>query len=187
MLAALAQKRRLRPVFIQRKPGVQQIDWMVKTAKLKDSNGQAEHLLHVWLLQRHKDMLKQFLETLGLEHDEDGTVEDLPDSLDESKLEKGIEKLLAEHPHEEVAAYLHVFQLQKPGGFPELSAKLEGDERLRLGAAPEPSGTQTAAGSSKEPEVEPLVEAEAEDEAEGEEDSSAAAPESAAAASPEKA
>lgn len=68
-LASLAAQKKLRPVFVQRKPVDQQIDWMHKTLKLKTSDEIGEHLLQIWLLSCHPDMLTTFLDAAGIEHD----------------------------------------------------------------------------------------------------------------------
>lgn len=171
VLSSLASKRRLRPVFIQRKPASKQIDWLVKTCGLKPVNDVAEHMLQVWLLRSQKDMLIQFLDILGVEHDDDGTVEDLPDELDDEKLKTAIDSLLADHPRENVALYLHVFQLQQPGGWDNLQELLETDKRLALG---EPTGGKDEAKSAG-PSPQAGEEASPEDEEEASASSSKAA------------
>jgi len=134
-LMSLAAQKRLRPVFIQRKSVDQQIAWMVSTAKLKASDSVAENLLQVWLLKTQKDMLTQFLDGLGVEHDEDGMVEDLPETLDAKKLKSAVDGLLKTFPAENVALYLHLFQTQQPGGWEPLTELLASDSRLQFGDA----------------------------------------------------
>jgi len=134
-LVSLAQQKRLRPVFIQRKPAPQQIEWMVKTAKLKVVDSVSEHVLQIWLLKSQQEMLKEFLDTLGVDHDDEGTVDDLPETLDAKKLKKAVDLLLDKYPQENVVLYLHMFQMQRPGGWDEVSALLESDDRLTLGEA----------------------------------------------------
>lgn len=138
-LISLANERRLRPVFIQRKPLDAQIDWMVKTVKLKASDSAAEHILQIWLLKCHKDLLVEFLDAIGVPHDGEGSVEELPDELEAEKLGPAIDKLLESRSPELVATYLWMFQTQKPGGWPPLNVCLHEDSRLRfagIGASP---------------------------------------------------
>lgn len=130
VLVSLAAKRRLRPVFLQRKPVPQQIDWLYKTCQVKPVNEVAENMLQVWLLKSQKPMLIQFLDQLGVEHDEDGTVEDLPEDLDDKKLNQAVDSLLKDFPAEHVTLYLHVFHLQKSRGWDNLRKLLETDSRL---------------------------------------------------------
>ncbi|MEM7012237.1 MAG: hypothetical protein AAF585_12200 [Verrucomicrobiota bacterium] len=136
VLASLAQEKRLRPVFVQRKSVPQQIQWMYDTCKLKVADSVAEHTIQIWLLKAKKDLLTDFLKAMGIEHDEDGTVEDLPEKLDEKKLKSTITKLLKKNNAEELTLYLHMFQLQQPGGWDTLANLIESDDRLYLGEKP---------------------------------------------------
>lgn len=130
VLVSLAAKRRLRPVFVQRKPAPQQIDWLYKSCQLKPVDDLAENMLQVWLLKSQKALLIKFLDEIGVDHDENGTVEDLPETIDDKKLNKAVDILLKEFPAEHVKLYLHVFQLQRPGGWDNLGQMLESDARL---------------------------------------------------------
>lgn len=129
-LATLAVGRKLRAVFIQKRPLDKQIGWMVQSLSMKGGDSVAEQLLQVWLLKAKKDMLVAFLDEVGIEHDGDGSVDDLPEEFDEAKLEAGIDKILSEHPADAVKIYLHLFQSQRPGGWEQLGKRLEEDGRL---------------------------------------------------------
>lgn len=65
-LATLAVQKKLRPVFVQKKPVPAQIDWLIKTLKQRPSDSVAEHLLQVWLLKTQKEMLITFVSALGI-------------------------------------------------------------------------------------------------------------------------
>jgi len=134
-VASLAESRKLRAVFIQKKPVAEQIAWMRKQLARKSQAGMAEHILQVWLLKDRPDMLVTFLDALGIKHDGKGEVEELPEEIEVGKVQEGVEALLKEYPAEEVAVYLHIFQLQTANGWPELKRLLEEDERLVLQAA----------------------------------------------------
>lgn len=149
-LASLAVQRKLRPVFVQRKSGAQQAVWLHNTLKLRPSESIGEHLIQVWLLKEHADLLVLFLDTLGVAHDGEGAVEDLPDEIDESKLEEAVNAILHKFPVPVVTIYLYVFQLQRPGGWDEMARLLEQrKDDLRLkgemvplpGDPPAPSST----------------------------------------------
>lgn len=154
-LVSLANERRLRPVFLQRKPVEAQIDWLVKTAKLKSSDAAAEHILQVWLLKSHKELLVDFLNAMDLAHDGEGSVDELPEELDSEKVPAAIDVLLAKWSPELVATYLWVFQMQRPGGWPPLTVRLHEDPRLRLGP-----GVPVAKAEATSPEPEPVAEEE---------------------------
>lgn len=136
-VAALASQRKLRPVFIQRRPPEQQYAWLQKTCQLKGSEDTDGHILQIWLLKAHQPMLVSFLDGLKIEHDGEGAAEDLPDTLDAKKLKKTVNALIDEYDGVTVAIYLQTFQLQKPGGWPEIAALIESDDRLSFGKAEE--------------------------------------------------
>ena len=131
-LSALATERRLRPVFIQKRPIEAQLTWMQESLKLKNSESIADQVLQVWLLKSKKDMVVGFLESMGIEHDGDGSVEELPEEMDAEKLKAGVEAMLGDHSVDEVKLYLHMFHGQRPGGWEALGKLLDEDERLRL-------------------------------------------------------
>jgi hypothetical protein len=138
-LAQLAALRKLRPVFIQRKPRADQSAWMTKTLRLRQAESIGEHILQIWLMASKKDMLSTFLDSLEIEH-EDGAVEgELPDSFEPAKLSSAVDALLASHAADEVTIYLHLFQEQKADGWPELAEILTTDLRLTLSPTADPA------------------------------------------------
>ena len=62
---------------MQRKPAKAQIEWLVKNIKLKGSEEIAEHVIQLWLMKAHQNLLIQFLDGIGIEHDGEGAAEDL--------------------------------------------------------------------------------------------------------------
>lgn len=130
----LAGQRRLRPIFMRKKPAPAQFAWLEKTTKLKQSDGVDEHLLQLWLLKKHQAMLIEFLDGIDIEHDGEGAVEDLPDEIDAKKLKSTVDGLIGKYSAEDVAVYLHTFQLQKIGGWDSLSDLIKDDPRLSFGA-----------------------------------------------------
>ena len=136
-LATLASARKLRPAFVQKRPLDKQLAWIAQSLKLKTGDSVAEQLLQVWLLKAKKEMLVGFLDEAGIEHDGEGSVDDLPDEFEEGKLESAVEKILADNPADAVKLYLYLFQTQRPGGWDQLTKLLEEDERLAL---PEQAG-----------------------------------------------
>lgn len=135
-LSSLAKERRLRPVFIQRKPVAEQIDWMLKNVKWRGGSEVAAQVLQLWLLKAHQPLLTAFLDGLGIAHDGEGAADDLPDTLDAKKLKSTVAALVKQFDPEVVAIYLRIFQTQKSGGWPELAEQIDSTPELRLGAAP---------------------------------------------------
>jgi len=130
----LAKKRNLRPIFVERKPRDERFAWLKDSVSRAVNDGVAAHLLQVWLIGTQAALLCDFLDALGIAHDENGTVEQLPPAPAKEALAGAIDTLLSKHDAAVVAVYLHTFQaLHEEGGWPTLGELLEADARLKLG------------------------------------------------------
>lgn len=134
-LATLTQARKLRPAFVEKKSLAEQYAWFYKTLKMKSCDEIGENLLQAYLMSAEQEMLAAFCDAMGIEHNGQGAVEGaLPDELDSAKLDQAIDILTEKfttHPPM-IAMYLHCFNLQRQGGWPNLSEKLASDARLKL-------------------------------------------------------
>jgi hypothetical protein len=133
-LGAVAEARKLRPVFLERQPRPQRHATMLATLSRPTLELVAGNLLRTWLLKKHKQMLADFLDALGIPHQE-GVVEDLPPAMDEAKIRTAVDALLGKYPPEVVAVYLHAFSEMNTVGWEPLKTMLESDPRLQLGGA----------------------------------------------------
>ena len=134
-IQGLASQRKLRAVFVERKPPNERFVWLQSALGRKVSDTLAAHLLQAWLLGGQKPMLCDFLDSVGIKRDEDGTVDELPESPPKEKLRAAIEQLVAKYPAEAVAVYLHAFHdMDSEVSWPPLGEVLAEDERLKLGA-----------------------------------------------------
>lgn len=132
-VATLAGNRKLRPVFIQKKPMTEQYAWIHKTLKLHVCDGIGEQLLQAYLMAGQQSMLAMFCDGLGIPHDGKGSVVgDLPKKLDSERLSATVDRLTGLFDPKLFALYLHCFNMQIPGGWPEMTEKLSSDERLAL-------------------------------------------------------
>lgn len=129
-ISTLAARKKLRPVFVQQKPVAGQIEWMLKELRLRTGTETAAQVLQLWLLQARRDMLKLFLDTLGVEHDGDGSADDIPTEFDPAKVREAVSLLLEKFQPWEVAVYLHIFQTQQPGGWPAVAEAIEAEPAL---------------------------------------------------------
>jgi hypothetical protein len=112
---------------------VEQYAWIHKTLKLKPCETIGEHLLQAYLMAGQQSLLAMFCDGMGIPHDGKGSVVgDLPKKLDGERLNATIDRLAGVFDHKLLALYLHCFNMQVPGGWPELTAKIETDERLKL-------------------------------------------------------
>lgn len=132
VLAAVAEARKVRPVFLERQPRAQRHNTMLATLSKPALEVVTANLLRTWLLKKHQAMLVDFLDKLGLAHKE-GVVEDLPATMDDAKLREAVDAVLAKYPPEVVAVYLNAFNEMNEVEWPNLNAMLEGDKRLQLG------------------------------------------------------
>jgi hypothetical protein len=131
-LQAVAEARRLRPVFLERQARPQRHATMVAALNRPNLEMVAGTLLRTWLIKKYKDMLVDFLNALGIAH-EDGVVEDLPEAMEDAKLKAAVELLLGKYPHEVVAVYLNAFNDMNEANWSNLKTLLEEDARLQLG------------------------------------------------------
>jgi len=148
-LAALAANRKLRPVFIQRKPVAEQIAWLGRNVQLRGSDEVAEQTIQLWLLKENKELLVDFLDGLGIKHDGDGAADDIPEKLNAKKLKATVAKLLKDYDPERVRIYLHIFQTQSSKGWPELEKLVAETPELQFGV-PEEKESAGATPQSEE-------------------------------------
>ena len=132
MVAAVAEAKHVRPVFLERQPRDARHASMLTALTKPNLEPAAAALLRAWLVKKQAPMLVDFLNALAIPH-ENGVVEDLPGSMDDTKLKAAVELLLGKYPHEVVAVYLNAFNDMNAAGWPNLKALLESDSRLQLG------------------------------------------------------
>ncbi len=131
-LGAVAEVRKLRPVFLERQSKAQRHETMAATLSRPALDLVTGNLIRGWLLKKYKSMLCDFLDALGIAH-QDGVVEDLPPTMDDEKLRAAVDLLVGKYPPEAVAVYLHAFQQMNGVDWPNLKTMLESDTRLQLG------------------------------------------------------
>jgi len=131
-MGAVAQARKVRPVFLERQPRAQRDATILATLTRPALDMVTGNLLRAWLLKKQNAMLVDFLDNLGITHKE-GIVEDLPETVEEAKLKAAVEVLLAKYPPEVVAVYLNAFKDMNEVDWPALKTLLETDKRVQLG------------------------------------------------------
>lgn len=131
-MAAVAEAKRVRPVFLERQPKPQRHTTMLATLTRPSLEPITANLLRAWLLKKYNGMLVDFLDALGIQH-KDGVVEDLPASMEDAKLKSAVDVLVAKYPPEVVAVYLNAFNEMNEVEWANLKTMLESDPRLQLG------------------------------------------------------
>ena len=131
-LTAVAEARKLRPVFFERQPRAQRHEAMLATLSRPSLDPVTANLIRTWLLKKYKQLLIDFLDALGIQHKE-GVVEDLPATMEDTKLDSAVQAVVAKYPPEVVAVYLNAFNEMNEVEWPHLKQLLESDKRLQLG------------------------------------------------------
>ena len=132
VVKAVAEARKVRPVFLERQPRTERHADMIATLSRPPLELITGNLIRTWLLKKYSAMLVDFLDALGIPHKE-GVVDDLPATVDDAKLRAAVDTLLAKYPPEVVAVYLQAFNEMNEADWPNLKAMLESDQRLQLG------------------------------------------------------
>jgi hypothetical protein len=130
-LNAIAEARKVRPVYLERKPRAERHTDMTQMLARPRLEFIAANLIRAWLIKKHTPMLVMFMDALGVPH-KDGTVEDLPPSVEDPALQQAVEELLASYPPQEVAIYLNAFYSMNEVTWPNLKTMLETEPRLQL-------------------------------------------------------
>jgi len=132
----VANRRKLRPVVLERKSKAERHLWMRNELARKANDDAATDLLQTWLLGSHSALVCQFLDDLGVPHNGRGLLETLPAEPPRAKLQAAIDRLFATHPAAAVTAYLQLFVEMDIAEWPGLKEILQTDSRLCL--APQP-------------------------------------------------
>jgi len=132
VLNGIAEARKVRPVFLERQSRLQRHALMVATLSRPGLDQVASSLIRAWLVKKERPMLVEFLNALEIPNNE-GVVDDLPATVDDTKLKAAIELLLGKHKHEAVAVYLNAFNDMNEANWANLKSLLQNDSRLQLG------------------------------------------------------
>jgi len=130
-LNAVASARKVRPVFLDRQPRKERHIGMVGYLSRPGMEMAAGTMLRGWLLKAHKSLLASFLDGVGIAH-KDGVVDNLPESVDDTKLKSSVDTLLAKHSPDVVKVYLHSFNTMNESQWKNLETLLKDDARLQF-------------------------------------------------------
>jgi len=129
-LQLLANRRRLRPVFLERKPKPERHAWMRAELARVGNNDVATEILQAWLLGAHRPMICEFLDALHIPHNGEGLLETLPDEPSPEALKASIDGIFKNHPALPVTAYLRLFPEMDIANWPTFPQILQDDPRL---------------------------------------------------------
>lgn len=127
-LSTAAGTLRMRPQVLRQQPVPRQAASIRRVLTRVDQQELGAHLLIEWLTKTQKPMLTQFLDDLGIEHD-DGTVkEEIGPEPEAAKLGAAVERLRTGFPPDLVRVYLSAFSAITAGGWERLPALIETGE-----------------------------------------------------------
>jgi len=135
LLSSAAERRKLRPLFLEKKPRPERHRWVASTLARPANDDLAEQALQLWLLGDYKEMICGYLDALGIEHDGEGLLESVPEQPSEEALRSVVDDLLGNYPAPVVVAYLRMFEAIDETDWPLLTELLETNDRLRFDAA----------------------------------------------------
>ncbi|MBE2204113.1 MAG: hypothetical protein IAE94_07235 [Chthoniobacterales bacterium] len=126
----LAGRRKLRPVFVERKPKAERNVWMTENLAKSVNADIAAEVLQAWILGAHGAMVCEFLEVLKIPHDGRGLIEALPAEPPVGEMDKAVNQLFANHPAGAVFVYLNLFAAMEMTDWPHLKSLVATDARL---------------------------------------------------------
>ena len=88
------------------------------------------NLFSTWLIETQRPMLCAWLDSLGIEHGENGCADSFPPPPDPALLKKGVDLLIAKFDPVIVSLYLRSFNQIDETGWPALDEMLHNDIRL---------------------------------------------------------
>jgi len=121
-LAAAAAAMRARPVYIARQPIEKQAALIRRALARVSASPVAEELLAVYFLECRKELLIEWLDTLGIEHDEGSLKEDEPKQPSKKKLGDAVKSFRAADDDSDRELLLGAFAAQGAIDWPTLDA-----------------------------------------------------------------
>jgi hypothetical protein len=122
-LMAASAAMNARPVYLKRQPFEKQAQAVRRALARVAANGVAEEILAVYFLECRKELLIEWLDTLGIEHDEGMLQDDAPAAPDKATLQKARDKFCAAEDDDR-PLLLSAFAAQTAIDWPDLEALL---------------------------------------------------------------
>jgi len=121
-LGAAAAAMKARPGYLLKQPMAKRAVAVRRALARVVANDVAEELFAVYFLDCKKDILVEWLDTLGLEHDEGTLADDEPGCPDEAKLQEAMASFRKEEDGPDRELLLRAFAAQRSIDWPALEA-----------------------------------------------------------------
>ena len=131
-VAVAAGAMRARPVYLLRQPFEKQARAVRQALSRVAANELAEDLLATYFLECRRDLVVEWLDEVGLEHDEGTLKDDHPEEPPEARLREAVERYLGGEDAPVRELFLRAFAAQRAVEWPTLEAILA--ERGRVPA-----------------------------------------------------
>jgi len=123
-LHAAGAALRARPVYLRRQPFEKRAAAVRRTLSRVGANAVASEVLAVYFLECRKELLIEWLDRVGLKHDEGTLEEDLPPEPPEAELGEAVAAFLGAGDDPDRALLLRAFAAQDAIEWPGLEARL---------------------------------------------------------------
>jgi len=123
-LAAAAGAFKLRPTFLKRQPPGKQAEWVRKALARGTMATVAEEILAEYFLGHHKSLLVEWLDAIGLEHEEGVLKASTPPPPEADSLQKAFDAFCGGDNPERRRLLLSAFAAQSAIDWPELESLL---------------------------------------------------------------
>jgi hypothetical protein len=124
-VAATGAAMNARPKFLMRQPAEKRANMVRRTLARVRANDLAEEVLATYFLEGRKELLTEWLDSVGLEHDEGILKEENPRPPAKKKLEAASERFLEGDQVEDRELLLRAFAAQSAIDWPDLAATFE--------------------------------------------------------------
>ncbi len=124
-VAAASTAMNARARFLLRQPAEKRADMIRRTLARVRASDLAEEVLATYFLEGRKELLTEWLDSLGLEHEEGILKDEDPSPPPTQKLEEAIERFLQAEDAEDRDLLLRAFAAQSAIDWPELAARFE--------------------------------------------------------------
>jgi len=124
-VAATSAAMNARPKFLMRQPAEKRANMVRRTLARVRASDLAEEVLAAYFLEGRKEILTEWLDSVGLEHDEGILKEEHPPPPSRSSLDQAVKSFLEGDQIEDRELLLRAFAAQSAIDWPDLAATFE--------------------------------------------------------------
>lgn len=122
---AAAVSIRTRPVYLRNQPFEKRAETIRRSLARAVANPVADEMLAIYFLQCRKELLVEWLDGIGLEHDEGTLEEDAPPQPKKAELEAAVKQFVSVDDEPDRELLLAAFAAQESIEWPDLDAYIE--------------------------------------------------------------